>query len=60
MWRAYYEGTAHTVDLSNPNLMSAQPGSLIAGFNPAFIAQLASVFIVPETFARSLQLKQIF
>ncbi len=60
VWRAYYEGTSHTLDLSNPNLMSTQPGSLIGGYSPAFIAQLAAVFVVPETFARSPQLKQIF
>jgi hypothetical protein len=60
VWRAYYEGTGHSLDLSNPNLLSAQPGSLMASYSPAFIAQLATVFIVPETFVRSPQLKQIF
>jgi hypothetical protein len=60
VWRAYYEGTGHTLDLSNPNLLSAQPGSLMGSYSPAFIAQLATVFVVPETFARSPQLKQIF
>jgi len=60
VWRAYYEGTSHTLDLSNPNLLSAQPGSLMASYDPAFIAQLAKVFVVPETFARSPLLMQIF
>jgi len=32
----------------------------MASFDPAFIAQLAKVFVVPETFARSPVLKQLF
>ncbi len=61
VWRAYYEGTSHTLDISTPNLMSAQPGSLLASFSPAFIAQLDSVLLVPETLARnSPKLMQIF
>jgi hypothetical protein len=60
VWRAYYEGTGHTVDLSNPNLMTPEPGSLMAAFSPSFITQLDSVFIVPETLAVSPQLMKIF
>jgi hypothetical protein len=72
VWRAYYEGTGHTLDISQPNLMSAQPGSLLGHFPSAFINLLTqpppgctacsgSTFIVPETFARnSALLSQVF
>ena len=64
VWRAYLEGTGHTLDISTPNLMSAQPGSVVANlpipFRDAFIQNLASVFVVPETFVRSPKLSQIF
>ncbi len=71
VWRAYYEGTVHTLDISQPNLMDAQPGSLLETFSPGFMHLLAqppagctgcdgSVLIVPETFVRSPFLSQIF
>lgn len=72
VWRAYYEGTSHTLDIAQPNLMSAQPGSVLGSLSPGFISLLSqapagcigcagSVFIVPETFARnSSKLSQIF
>jgi hypothetical protein len=59
VWRAYYEGTGHAVDLSNPNLMTPQFGSL-AGFTLAFLSQLKPVVIVPQTLAVSPQLSPIF
>jgi hypothetical protein len=60
VWRAYYEGTSHTLDISNPNLMTPEPGSLMAAFSSSFITQLDAVFIVPETFAVSPQLSKMF
>ena len=59
-WRAYYEGTSHTLDISTPNLMTPEPGSLMAAFSSSFITQLDTVFIVPQTFAVSPQLSKIF
>ena len=71
VWRAYYEGTGHTLDTSHPNLMSAQPVSLMSTFGPGFISLLdqppvgctgcaGSVFMVPETLVRTGLLSQIF
>jgi hypothetical protein len=71
VWRAYYEGTGHALDISQPNLMTAQPGSVLGTFSPGFISLLrnppvgctgwcGSVFMVPETFVRSGKLSQIF
>ena len=64
VWRAYWEGTGHTLDLSSPNLMSAAPGSDLGNLpsllRDSFIQQLDPVLVVPETFVRSPKLKQIF
>ena len=72
VWRAYYEGTGHTQNIAEPNLMSAQAGSLLGALSPGFINLLrqpppgcagcaTSTFIVPETFARNTTLlSQIF
>jgi len=72
VWRAYWEGTGHSLDISQPNLMSAQPGSLLGTVSPGFIGLLVqppagctscsgSTFVVPETFARNTTLlSQIF
>ena len=64
VWRAYWEGTGHTLDISDPNLMSIAPGSLLSNLNPIlstqFLIQLSPVFVVPETFVRSPKLRQIF
>ena len=60
VWRAYYEGTSHGVDLSNPNLMLPSYGSM-AGFAPAFvIVDLRPVLVLPQTIAVSPQLSPIF
>lgn len=64
VWRAYWEGTGHTLDISTPNNMTAAPGSIVGNlpipFRGAFLNNLASVFIVPETFVTSPKLSQIF
>ena len=65
VWRAYYEGTGHTLDISSPNLMSAAPGSDLGNLpsllRDSLIAKLAPVLVVPETFVRNTQkLRQIF
>jgi hypothetical protein len=64
VWRAYWEGTAHTLDISTPNNITATPGSVLGNlptpFRDAFIAQLASVFVVPQTFVTSPKLSQVF
>jgi len=59
-WRAYLEGTAGAVDLSQPNNLRAASGSLLERFSdPVFLAKLSLSVIVPETFARSSQLRQV-
>jgi hypothetical protein len=60
VWRAYLEGTGHTLDISDPNNMSATPRSIRGQIPLGFIDQLRPVFVVPETFARSPKLKQNF
>jgi hypothetical protein len=64
VWRAYWEGTGHTLDISKPNNITASPGSILGNlptpFRSAFIAQLATVFVLPQTFATSPKLSQIF
>ena len=64
VWRAYWEGSGHTLDISTPNNMTAQPGSILGvlpiPFRGAFIDQLRPVLVVPETFVTSPKLKQIF
>jgi hypothetical protein len=64
VWRAYWDGTGHTLDISTPNNMTAAPGSIMGNlpipFRGAFLNNLASVFIVPETFVTSPKLSQIF
>jgi len=60
VWRAYYEGTSHALDISTPNNMSALPGSVMANASAAFLAQLGAVFVVPETFAKSPKLSRVF
>ncbi|HXT68549.1 MAG TPA: hypothetical protein VN700_02265 [Vicinamibacterales bacterium] len=64
VWRAYWEGTGHTLDLSTPNLMSADTGTVFGNlpaiFRDLLIEALRPVFIVPETFVRSPKLVQIF
>ena len=72
VWRAYYEGTGHTLDISQPNLMSAQSPSLMATFSQNFInlflsqapvgctVWCGSTLMVPETLVRSGKLSQIF
>jgi hypothetical protein len=65
VWRAYYEGTSHALDISSPNLMSAAPGSDLGNLpsllRDSFIAKLADVLVVPETFVRNTpKLRQIF
>jgi N-acetylneuraminic acid mutarotase len=60
VWRAYLEGTGHTLDISDPNNMSASPGSILGQFPLGFIDQLRPAFVVPETFVRSPKLTQIF
>ena len=61
VWHAYYAGTNQTVDLSNPNLMTPQPLSLMSTFSQAFINQLLDpVFVVPETIALSPWLYRVF
>jgi N-acetylneuraminic acid mutarotase len=77
VWRAYFEGTAHTLDISNPNNITATPGSTLGNlpvFSPVpafcpvspqtvldeFLDQLSTVLVLPETFATSPKLKQIF
>lgn len=58
---AYYAGTNGTVDLSNPNLMTPQPWSLMSTFSQTFIQQLLDpVFVVPETIALSPWLSRVF
>jgi len=58
VWRAYLEGTAGSMNLAVPNLLSAETG-ILAALDPVLIEQLGHVFVVPETFARSPQLRQI-
>lgn len=60
VWRAYWDGTGGTLDLSTPNNMSAAPGSLLQRFPSFLIDLLRPVFIVPETFVRSPRLQQVF
>lgn len=64
VWRAYWEGTGHSLDISTPNNITATPGSVLGNlptpFRSAFIAQLASVFLVPQTFATSPKMSQVF
>jgi hypothetical protein len=64
VWRAYYEGTGHTLDISNPNNMTATAGSILGNLNPlfrsVFIQELDPVLVVPQTFVTSPLLKQIF
>ncbi len=75
VWATYWHGTGQTLDLSDPNNMTAERGSfldhslLLRLGNPflanrnlfnIFIDQLRPVVVVPETFARSPRLKQIF
>ncbi len=64
VWRAYWEGTGHSLDISTPNNMTAAPGSVLGNlptpFRSAFINQLGSVFVVPQTFATSPKLSQVF
>jgi len=64
VWRAYWEGTAHALDISTPNNITAAPGSFLGSlpvpFQSAFINQLGTVFVVPQTFATSPKLSQIF
>ena len=60
VWQAYLNGTGGALDLSQPNLMSAAPGSILANYtDPLFMSILADHFIVPETFVRSPKLHQI-
>ena len=64
VWRAYLEGTSHLVDISNPNNMTAQPWSifsfLLGPGGSAFIDQIRPNWVLPETFATSPNLQQIF
>jgi hypothetical protein len=65
VWRAYYEGTGHTLDISKVNLLTASPGSWLYKQTPVlrdeFIQEeLAPVLALPETFVRSPLLRQIF
>ena len=60
VWRAYWDGTSHALDISTPNNMSPEPGSLISAFSTAFINQLDPVFVVPQTFALSPKLVKFF
>jgi probable HAF family extracellular repeat protein len=64
VWRAYWEGTGHTMDISTPNNMTAQPGSMLGNLPKPllglFLDYLDPVLVVPETFVSSPQLKQIF
>lgn len=54
VWQAYLNGTGGMLDLSQPNLMSAKPGSILANYtDPLFISILGEHFIVPETFVRN-------
>jgi hypothetical protein len=64
VWRAYLEGTQHTVDISVPNNMTAAPGTML-GFivglpsGGAFLDQIRPHFVLPETFVESPTLHQI-
>jgi hypothetical protein len=64
VWRAYYEGTGHALDISSPNNMTATPGSMLGALPSAFLAlfiqQLDPVLVVPQTFVTSPKLSQIF
>lgn len=68
VWAAYWNGTGGTVDISDPNNMTIQGLSLLNGLTfiqgkrsrELFIDALRPVIVVPETFARSPKLKQIF
>jgi hypothetical protein len=60
VWHAYFDGTNQTLDISTPNNMTAQPGSMFDGLSPLIIDDLRPYLPVPETFATSPKLKQIF
>jgi hypothetical protein len=62
VWRAYLEGTAGAVDLSQPNdLRATSSGSFLEQFSdPVFLEQLSkNKYIVPGTLAHSPQLRQV-
>jgi hypothetical protein len=65
VWAAYWNGSGHALDISDPNDMTIE-GLSILGVATAlrgrqlFIDQLKPVFVAPETFARSPKLQQIF
>ncbi len=64
VWRSYYEGTGHALDISNPNNMTAQPGSIfsvmIGAAGDSFLDQIRPFWVLPETFAKSPHLSQSF
>lgn len=62
VWRAYLEGTGHSLNLSTPNNMRISGLSFLNVLpnSPTFVDQLRPVFIVPDTFATSPKLRQIF
>ena len=64
VWRAYYEGSGHALDISSPNNMTAAPGSILgslpSSFLGLFIQELDPVLVVPQTFVTSPKLSQIF
>jgi hypothetical protein len=55
VWRSYYEGTGHRVDISLPNNIAVSPASVLGNWvsDPAFIDRLRPYFVFPDTIALS-------